>query len=86
MKLKRLVVDKKGRVVLLQPPNAALIVAFVSIVLSLVLPEGTLQNIVSLGAYGTSFTWGWLELLQGVTLLRRLIGAGVLIILLTAFL
>lgn len=85
MKLKRLIVDKKGKVILFQPPNAALIVAVTSIALALLLPEGTAQNVFSLGAFGTSFTWGWLELLQGVTLLRRLLGALVLGILLTAF-
>lgn len=71
--------DKHGKIVLLQAPNAPLIVGGIAMLLSWILPYGTANFVAALVAFGALFTWAWLEITEGATLFRRAIGCAVLI-------
>lgn len=62
-----------------QRPNLPLIVGGVSLILSWILPYGTWNFVAALVAFGALFTWAWLELFEGVTVVRRAIGCAVLL-------
>ncbi|HZG40861.1 MAG TPA: hypothetical protein VEZ50_19455 [Nodosilinea sp.] len=66
--------DDKGNIVIAQPPNLPILVAVVATILQVVLPVGGLQTAMALVAFGTWFTWGWLELFSGVNYFRRALG------------
>jgi hypothetical protein len=70
--------DKKGKVVLMQSPNPPLI-AFITSQLFQVVSSGNLQQVASIIAFGSLFTWAWLELFQGTNYFRRLLGFTVLV-------
>ncbi len=71
--------DKDGKLVLYQKPNTPIIVWAVSWLLTKVLPYGQWNFAAELIAYGAIFTWAWLELFQGTTYFRRLLGLVVLV-------
>lgn len=71
--------DKEGRVVLYQTPNAPLVLWVVSTIFSHLITNGVFHQIFSLIAFGAIFTWSWLELFQGSSYFRRLLGAIVLV-------
>ncbi len=75
----QLLQDKHGKVVIFQSPNLPLAVGLTAQLLSMLLPYGTGNFIAALVAFGALFTWAWLELFQGVNLLRRALGCTVLI-------
>jgi hypothetical protein len=66
--------DKNGRWGIWQKPNTPLLVWGVAQALTVVLPYGQANFVAELIAYGTLFTWAWLELFQGVSLFRRTLG------------
>lgn len=66
--------DKSGKIVIAQKPNLPLIV-WVIARLMLLLPIPLLVNkLLSLIAFGSLFTWAWLEIFSGVNLFRRILG------------
>lgn len=65
--------DKNGNIVLFQKPNVPIILwAFFTIITLFI--SGTSKNISAYLAFGFLFTWSWLEITQGDTYFRRLLG------------
>jgi len=71
--------DNEGNIVIAQMPNLPLIVWIVTSLLTLVFPSGKINILLDLVAYGSLFTWAWLELFQGVNYFRRALGLVVLV-------
>lgn len=71
--------DNEGNIVLAQMPNLPLIVWIVTSLLTLVFSSGKINILLDLVAYGSLFTWAWLELFQGVNYFRRALGLVVLV-------
>ncbi len=71
--------DSDGNIVLAQMPNLPLIVWITASLLKLVFPTGEINTGLDALAFGSLFTWAWLELFQGVNYFRRAIGLTVLI-------
>lgn len=72
--LDRIFRDREGNLVIAQPPNLPILVAVTATVLQSVLPDSPLQTTVELVAFGTWFTWAWLELFNGVNYFRQSLG------------
>jgi len=66
--------DSEGNVVIAQPPNLPLLLALAATILQFILSSGNLQTAASLVAFGTWYTWAWLEIFQGVNYFRRGLG------------
>ena len=66
----------------IQTPNLPIIIWFVAMVLSHILPYGKLNFAAALIAFGALFTWAWLEIFDGINNFRRGLGTAVMIILL----
>lgn len=73
--------DSDGNFAIAQMPNLPILVWLAATLLALVLKEGNLHRGLEAVAFGSLFTWAWLELFQGVNYFRRSLG---LIVLLTA--
>lgn len=71
--------DNNGDLTIAQKPNLPSIVAAVSLLLLLTPIEGNLRLLVAAIAYGTAYTWAWMELFQGVNYFRRSLGLIVLL-------
>ena len=71
--------DSNGNIVIAQKPNLPLIVWIVTSILALIFTSGKINTVLDLLAYGSLFTWAWLELFQGVNYFRRTLGLVVLI-------
>ena len=71
--------DSEGEVVLAQPPNPPLILWFAASLLQLILTTGKIHTGLDAVAFGSLFTWAWLELFEGVNYFRRALGLFVLI-------
>lgn len=71
--------DSEGNIVIAQPPNLPLIVWGVSSLLQLIFTAGLINVGLNLVAFGSLFTWAWLELFQGVNYFRRTLGLLVLV-------
>ena len=71
--------DSDGKIVLAQMPNLPLIVWITASLLKLVFTTGVVNTGLEGLAFGSLFTWAWLELFQGVNYFRRALGLGVLI-------
>lgn len=66
--------DSEGRIVIAQMPNLPVIVGSAATILQFILPNGTVQTVAELVAFGALFTWAWQELFQGVNYFRRSLG------------
>ena len=71
--------DSNGNIVIAQPPNLPIIVWGVASLLKLISTNGSLNVGLDLIAFGSLFTWAWLELFQGVNYFRRMLGLVVLV-------
>lgn len=71
--------DSQGAVVIAQAPNLPLWAWIISTLLKFVFTKGTLFEGLDAIAFGSLFTWAWLELFDGVNYFRRALGAIVLI-------
>ncbi|OUL19036.1 hypothetical protein BV378_33850 [Nostoc sp. RF31YmG] len=71
--------DNEGNVVVAQKPNLPLILWIVATLLKLVITTGVGNTVLDAVAFGSLFTWAWLELFQGVNYFRRGLGLVVLI-------
>jgi hypothetical protein len=71
--------DSDGNIVIAQMPNLPIIVWVTASLLKLVFPTGEINTFLDALAFGSLFTWAWLELFQGVNYFRRALGLGVLI-------
>lgn len=79
--LHKLITDKHGKVVLNQPPNLPVIVWAITLVLWHIVPSGGFEDFLRLLNFGALFTWAWLEIFDGTTPLRRLMGSVVIVFL-----
>lgn len=66
--------DDKGDIVIFQPPNLPISIAIAATTLYLFSTNSTLEHLFGAIAFGTFFTWSWLELFQGVNYFRRTLG------------
>ncbi len=71
--------DDNGNIVIAQPPNLPIILWGVASLLKLVFPTSEINIGLDVLAFGCIFTWGWLELFQGVNYFRRGLGLIVLV-------
>ena len=71
--------DSDGNIVVAQLPNLPIIVWITASLLKLVFTTGEINTGLDALAFGSLFTWAWLELFQGVNYFRRALGLGVLI-------
>ncbi|PSN17326.1 hypothetical protein C7271_18320 [filamentous cyanobacterium CCP5] len=71
--------DNEGNLAIAQKPNLPSIVAGIALLLLLTPIEGKLRLAVTAIAYGTAYTWAWMELFQGVNYFRRSLGLIVLL-------
>src|SRR4051794_5098491 len=74
----RWVHDDQGNLVVWQKPNLPLIVWIVARGLELVVRRGAPGRLMATIAFGALFTWAWLELFEGASYLRRVLGLVVL--------
>lgn len=74
--------DRQGRLVLWQPPNLALIIWMVAWVVAWFL-RGTVHQLVHFAGGVALFIWAVLELFDGATPFRRLLGLIVLVLMVT---
>ena len=79
MKLRKLFEDKDGQIVVGQTPNLPLIVWLISTIIAAVFESTTLGNVANLMAFGSIFTWAWLEIFEGACPFRTILGVLVLI-------
>lgn len=71
--------DSDGNIVVAQMPNLPIILWVTASLLKLVFTTGEINTALDALAFGSLFTWAWLELFQGVNYFRRALGLGVLI-------
>jgi len=72
--------DDEGNIVIAQKPNLPILLWFGATLLKFIVPEGNLYLILDTLAFGSIFTWAWLELFQGVNYFRRFLGLVVLLV------
>lgn len=71
--------DSNGEIVVAQVPNPPLILWIVASLLKLVLTTDKIYTALDFIAFGSLFTWAWMELFQGVNYFRKALGFCVLI-------
>lgn len=71
--------DSEGNIVIAQPPNLPLLVGLTATVLKLIVTSGNIYTGLDAVAFGSFFTWAWLEIFEGVNYFRRVLGLLVLI-------
>jgi hypothetical protein len=72
--------DDEGNVVLAQPPNLPLLTWVTATGLKLLFTSGSSYTVLDAVAFGSIFTWAWLELFEGVNYFRRTLGLITLVI------
>ena len=78
--LKSFFKDKHGKTVVWQNFNLPIILWAVFALLSKIFKTGDLHTFLSVIAFGLIFTWAWLEINQGASPFRRMLGAIVMIL------
>lgn len=71
--------DDQGNLVIAQPPNLPILVWLGASLIKLIVKTGSTYAVLDAIAFGSLFTWAWLELFQGVNYFRRTLGLIVLI-------
>lgn len=66
--------DSDGKIVITQFPNAPLITWAAATVLAHFVSDARFDTLLHFIAFGTIFTWAWLETFQGVSYFRRVLG------------
>lgn len=66
--------DSEGKVVLAQTPNLPITIWIAASLLKMIFTTGNINTGLDLLAFGSLFTWAWLELFQGVNYFRRALG------------
>jgi hypothetical protein len=66
--------NEQGDLVIAQMPNPPLIAWIAASLLQLLFPSGKAHLGLDLLAFGSLFTWAWLELFDGVNYFRRTLG------------
>jgi len=78
--------DRNGKIVLWQIPNLPLIGWFVCLVISHLISAGVIRAGFASLSTAFLFTWAYLEIKEGASYLRRVLGAVVLASVLMSFL
>lgn len=73
--------DSEGNIVIAQPPNLPLGTGIATTALKFLFTDGNFYTVLNAIAFGSLFTWAWLELFDGVNYFRRALGLIVLLIL-----
>jgi len=71
--------DSEGKIVLAQMPNLPILVWLAATLLNLIPTTGDIHTGLDALAFGSLFTWSWLELFGGVNYFRRSLGFIVLL-------
>lgn len=74
--------DKAGKTVIAQKPNLPLIMWAIAKLLSLLPTSILVSELFSMIAFGSLFTWAWLEIFSGVNMFRKFLGGIVMVMLL----
>jgi hypothetical protein len=77
--LKKFVTDNQGRVAVWQTPNFLLSMWFITMLLGKILPGGRGKAIVDLVAFVSLVAWSLLEIIEGSSYFRRVLGAVVMV-------
>lgn len=72
--LHKSIYDKNGHITLIQLPNLPLVVFIVSAIFARIFVSGPANNLFKVLAFGSIFTWAWLEIFSGVNYFRRILG------------
>jgi hypothetical protein len=72
--------DKTGKVVILQAPNTAIMTYFALVVTGWFLPPGIFRTIDRILAFASLSVWAMLEIFDGASYFRRILGGVVLLI------
>ncbi|HEY0964941.1 MAG TPA: hypothetical protein VGE13_00495 [Candidatus Saccharimonadales bacterium] len=83
--LRWFICDKHGRAVIWQKPNLPIIGWFAFMVVSHLLGPGALRSGLELLSAAFLFTWAYLEITQGASPFRRVLGAVVFVIVIIGF-
>jgi hypothetical protein len=77
--------DSEGNIVIAQPPNLPIIVGVIAALFKVFLPiSGNTYIGLDAIAFGALFTWGWLELFDGVNYFRRSLGLIALLVIIAS--
>jgi hypothetical protein len=76
--LKRFFQDENGQYVVAQWPNVPAYLAFASLLLTRMSAGTDLYRLFERITFGTIFLWSYLEITQGESPFRRVLGAGVM--------
>jgi hypothetical protein len=71
--------DSQGEIVIAQKPNLPIVVWLAATLINLIPTTDNIHALADAIAFGSLFTWAWLELFQGVNYFRRALGFIVLI-------
>ena len=71
--------NKHGKPVLFQAPNPPLMVWIACTVFGRLTSAGMIDRLFEVIGFGAIFTWAWLEIFAGDSLIRRIFGAVVMI-------
>lgn len=82
--LRSLFKDKDKKIVVMQKPNIPIISWLLFAGLAAVLPDGKFQLAADLIAFGSLFTWAWLEVFHGVNSFRKMLGTIVLVVIIVS--
>lgn len=72
--------DSQGEIVIAQKPNLPIVVWLAATLLNLIPTTDNIHTGLDALAFGSLFTWAWLELFQGVNYFRRTLGLIVLLL------
>lgn len=70
--------DKDGNIVIAQKPNLPVLTWAATSLSALIVTDSVYSDILSLIAFGSLFTWAWLEIFHGDCRFRRVLGVIVL--------
>lgn len=76
--IRKFVSDKDGKVVIFQPPNLPIIGWLICMIVAMLLPIGFMKNGFMNLSGAFLFLWAYLEITNGVSGFRRLLGVAVL--------
>lgn len=76
--IRRFFSDARGRRVIAQPPNAPLVAWALCGAAAYLLPPGRPHDVAAFLSSAFLFTWAWLELTDGDSPFRRVLGGAVL--------
>ncbi len=77
--------DKNNKIVLFQPPNIPIIGWFVFMVISLLLPSGSMEAGFANISKAFLFLWAYMEITDGASYFRRFLGVVVILLVIKSY-